>query len=139
MGVELRRPDEDHANPKGNGHWTKRRRVQAERTERVFRADALLAKDALDALPDDRIGQQVRGADDERATTRPMQGAGADAREIGEKRAEAGAPFEVAEETRVGRIRIVDDGRGRARLVGDEQVDLEPGEARGKLRIFAFA
>ena len=37
--------------------------------------------------------------------------AGADAREVGEERAEPRAPLEVAEEVRVRRVRLVDDGR----------------------------
>ena len=81
------------------------------------------------------IGQQVGRAHDEHAAARPVQRARADAREVGEQRAEARAPLEVAEEVRVRRVRVVDDGRGRARLVRDEEVHLEAVQARRVLGV----
>ena len=41
---------------------------------------------------------------------------------IRQERAEARPPFEVAEEARIRRVRVVDDLRGRARLVRDQEI-----------------
>ena len=112
--IELRRADEDDAHAQRHRHRTERGRVQPERAEGVLGADALLAEHPLHPLPDDRIGQEVRGAHDEDAAARLVQRPGADAREVGQERAEAGTPLEVPEETRVRRVGVVDDGRGRA-------------------------
>ena len=64
-----------------------------------------------------------------------MERAGADAREVGEQRAEARAALEVAEEVRVRRVRLVDDRRRRLFLVRDEEVHLEATEPRRVLGI----
>ena len=122
----------------GTGHGAERGRVEAQRAERVLRADALLAEHALHPLPDDRVGQEVGGAHDEHAAARLVERPRADAREVGQQRAEARAPLEVAEEARVRRVRVVDDGRGAPRLVCDEQVHLEAIEARRELRVVAL-
>ena len=66
---------------------------------------------------------------------RPVQRPRADAGEVGEERAEARAPLEVPEEARVRRVRVVDDRRGRARLVRDEQVHPEAVEPRRVLGV----
>ena len=119
----------------GTGHGAQRRRVEAERPERVLGADALLAQHALDALPDDGVGQQVGRAHDEDAAARLVQRPRADAREVGEQRPEARAPLEVAEEARIRGVRVVDDRRRRPRLVRHEEVHPEAVEARRELRV----
>ena len=67
-----------------------------------------------------------------------MQRAGADAREVGEQRAEACPALEVAEQAGVGGVGVVDDGGGRSGLVCHQRVDLEAIQARRELRIVAL-
>ena len=107
--VEAGRPDEDDADANRHWHRAQRSRVKPQRAERVFGADPLLAQDPLHALPDDRIGQEVGGAHDEDPAAGFVQRAGADAREVGEERAVAGAALEVAKEAWIRWVRVIDD------------------------------
>ncbi len=136
--VELRRADQHHADANGHGRRAQRGRVQTERPERVLGADALLAQHALRALPDDRVREQIGRAHDEHAAARLVERARADAREVREERAEPGPALEVPEEARVRGVRVVDDRRGRARRVRDEQVHAEPVQPGRELGVVAL-
>ena len=132
--VKVRRPDEHDTHANRHRDRAKGRRVEAERPERVLGADLALPKDPLHSLPDDRIGEKVRRANDQHAPRRAVEDARANPGEIGEERAEAGAALHVAEQVRVGRVRLVEDGRRGFRLVRDEQVHVEatePGRVLG--------
>src|SRR5690606_36484194 len=99
-------------------------RDEAQQLERRLDADLAGEERALQRGPRELLGQQAFRVEHQISAVRAMKRAWADHREVRDERAELSGVLDAADEIREARVLLVDDRRGSAVGVIDDDVDL---------------
>ncbi len=104
------------------------RRRKAVELARIFDGRFPGPHDPFQGVPRKRLAQEIDRIHQQESAVRQQHGTGSNLREIGVHDAEVGPPLDFSDQVGVSRVGLVDDRRAAARLMLDEEIDLEPAQ-----------